>query len=165
MPQRFLDDHDDAGERLPPSKLIKYAMQQLQNALVEELWATHLPLENRLGTDVHTPPHHLQDQTSWLWFWVGVTGCHTMLLNPNLTKLLPAWNNRNVTQCAPNGKEKTEKECVVLQSQRETREQLLISRERTDWSNGLHNRHKHNLHLWSCSSNNRSPPPRSQQHN
>lgn len=90
------------------------------------------------------PYHAAQSQTRRSNYQPGITG---------------TWH------CGPNGKEKTEKECVVLQSQRETLEQLLISRESADWSNGLHNRHKHNLHLWSCSSNNRSPPPRSQQHN
>lgn len=35
--QRLLDHRDDRGERLPPSKLIKYTMQQLQNANVEGL--------------------------------------------------------------------------------------------------------------------------------
>lgn len=37
MPQRLFDEREDAGQRLAPSKLSKYTMQQLQNALVEEL--------------------------------------------------------------------------------------------------------------------------------
>lgn len=59
---------------LPPSKLIKYSIQQIQSALVDPLWSAHPPHDEIIMCDYETLRHETKNGNYFLEETTGRSG-------------------------------------------------------------------------------------------